>query len=116
MDAALDTQPYSGTTTTCEALWMGVPVLTLLGEVMVERQSAAVLEGAGLGSAIARDEVDWLERARLLAAKGIRSRGDRQALRQRVAASPLADTAGLVNALEQLYRQVWQRRPLTWRI
>ena len=116
MDAALDTQPYSGTTTTCEALWMGVPVLTLLGEVMVERQSAAVLAGAGLGAAIARNEADWLARARLLAAKGVRSRQDRLALREWVAASPLADTAALVGALEQLYRALWQRRPLAWRL
>ena len=116
MDAALDTQPYSGTTTTCEALWMGVPVLTLLGEVMVERQSAAVLAGAGLGAAIARNEADWLARARLLAAKGVRSRQDRLALREWVAASPLADTAALVGALEQLYRVLWQRRPLAWRL
>ncbi|MBM5808872.1 MAG: hypothetical protein FJ051_03490, partial [Cyanobacteria bacterium M_surface_9_m1_291] len=116
MDAALDTQPYSGTTTTCEALWMGVPVLTLLGEVMVERQSAAVLAGAGLGAAIARNEDDWLARAQLLAAKGARSRQDRLALRAWVAASPLADTAALVGALEQLYRALWQRRPLAWRL
>jgi len=116
LDAALDTQPYSGTTTTCEALWMGVPVLTLLGAVMVERQSAAVLAGAGLGAAIARSEAEWLQRAQLLAAKGVRSAEDRLALRQRVAASPLADTAGLVAALEQLYRQLWQRRPLAWRL
>ena len=68
MDAAIDTLPYSGTTTTCEALWMGVPVLTLLGEVMVERQSAAVLAGA-----------DLLQRARLLAQKGPSSTEDRPA-------------------------------------
>jgi len=84
--------------------------------VMVERQSAAVLAGAGLGAAIARSEAEWLQRAQLLAAKGVRSAEDRLALRQRVAASPLADTAGLVAALEQLYRQLWQRRPLAWRL
>jgi predicted O-linked N-acetylglucosamine transferase (SPINDLY family) len=116
MDAAIDTLPYSGTTTTCEALWMGVPVLTLAGEVMVERQSAAVLAGAGLEAAIASNEADLLQRARLLAAKGARSRQDRLALRQHVARSQLADTAGLVQALELLYRQLWQQRPLFWRL
>ena len=116
MDAAIDTLPYSGTTTTCEALWMGVPVLTLLGEVMVERQSSAVLAGAGLGAAIARNEAELLERAKLLAAKGPRSSGDRVAIRRHVAISQLADTAGLVEALEQLYRQLWVQRPTFWRL
>jgi protein O-GlcNAc transferase len=90
---------------TCEALWMGVPVLTLLGEVMVERQSAAVLAGA-----------DLLQRARLLAQKGPSSTEDRLALRRHVAASPLADPRGLVDALEQLYRQLWVQRPTFWRL
>ena len=116
MDAAIDTQPYSGTTTTCEALWMGVPVLTLLGSVMVERQSAAVLAGAGLEAAIAGNDAELLQRARLLAARGPRSREDRLALRRHVAASPLADAEGLVMALEQLYRQLWQQRSLFWRL
>jgi len=116
MDAAIDTLPYSGTTTTCEALWMGVPVLTLLGEVMVERQSAAVLAGAGLEAAIATTEADLLKRARLLAQKGPRSTEDRWALRRHVAASPLADPAGLVASLEQLYRQLWVQRPTFWRL
>ena len=111
MDAALDTLPYSGTTTSCEALWMGVPVLTLLGEVMVERQSAAVLAGAGLGAAIATTEADYLHRAQLLAARGPRSSTDRQALREHVAQSALLDAQGLVRELEQLYRSLWQQRP-----
>jgi protein O-GlcNAc transferase len=116
MDAAIDTLPYSGTTTTCEALWMGVPVLTLLGDVMVDRQSAAVLAGAGLEAAIALNEEALLHRARLLASKGPRSREDRLALRRHVAASALADPATLVRALEQLYRQLWVQRPLRWRL
>ena len=116
MDAAIDTLPYSGTTTTCEALWMGVPVLTLLGEVMVDRQSAAVLAGAGLEAAIAGSEEALLQRARLLARKGPRSTDERRVLRRHVAASALADPAGLVQALEQVYRQLWVQRPLRWRL
>ena len=116
MDAAIDTLPYSGTTTTCEALWMGVPVLTLLGDVMVDRQSAAVLAGAGLEAAIARTRDDLLQRARLLASRGPRTREDRLALRAHVAQSALADTQGLVRGLEALYRQLWQRRSLFWRL
>ena len=116
MDVALDTVPYSGTTTSCEALWMGVPVLTLLGEVMVERQSAAVLAGAGLGAAIATSEADYLLRAQRLAARGPRSRADRLELRDHVARSVLVDAQGLVHALEQLYRQLWQQRPFSQRL
>ncbi len=116
MDVALDTVPYSGTTTTCEALWMGVPVLTLLGEVMVERQSAAVLAGAGLGAAIATSKADYLLRAQRLAARGPRSRADRLELRDHVARSALVDAQGLVHALEQLYRQLWQQRPFSQRL
>jgi protein O-GlcNAc transferase len=116
MDAAIDTLPYSGTTTTCEALWMGVPVLTLLGDVMVDRQSAAVLAGADLGSAIARSIPDLLQRAQLLAARGPRMKADRLALREHVAQSPLLDPAGLARALEGLYRQLWQQRSLSERL
>ena len=50
VDIALDTFPYTGCTTTADALWMGVPVLTVAGESMVSRQAAAVLRGSGLRS------------------------------------------------------------------
>ncbi|MBW0181060.1 MAG: tetratricopeptide repeat protein [Vulcanococcus sp.] len=116
MDVALDTLPYSGTTTTCEALWMGVPVLTLLGHMMVERQSAAVLAGAGLEAAIASSEKELLQSARRMAARGPRSSHDRLALRRHVAASQLADSAGLVHELEHVYRQLWVQRPTRWRL
>ena len=116
MDAAIDTVPYSGTTTTCEALWMGVPVLTLLGESMVERQSAAVLAGADLGAAIAGSLEDLILRAQRIAARGPRQQRERQQLRDHVAASALTDTAGLARELEQLYRQLWQQRCLADRL
>ena len=109
MDVAIDTLPYSGTTTTCEALWMGVPVLTVLGEVMVDRQSAAVLAGADLGAAIARSEPDLVRRAQRMAERGPRSDQDRQTLRAHIAQSSLADTAGLVRDLEDLYRMAWRQ-------
>jgi len=95
---------------------MGVPVLTLLGEVMVDRQSAAVLAGADLGSAIARSVPDLLRRAQLLAARGPRQRAERLALREHVARSALLDSAGLARSLEGLYRQLWQERCLTDRL
>ncbi len=116
MDVALDTTPYGGTTTTCEALWMGVPVLTLAGASMVERQSAAVLAGAGLEAAIATTPEQFIQNAVKIARNGPRTRQDRLALRQYLSKSSLLDTADLVRHLEQLYRSLWQRRSLTQRL
>lgn len=116
MDVALDTIPYGGTTTTCEALWMGVPVLTLAGASMVERQSAAVLAGAGLEAAIATTREQFIQNAVKIARNGPRSREDRLALRQHLAQSTLLDSADLVCHLERLYRSLWQRRSLSQRL
>jgi len=111
IDVALDTTPYSGTTTTAEALWMGVPVLAVWGQVAVERQAAAVLVGAGLEAAVAADEADLVRRAQMAAAAGPRSADQRLALRRHVARSMLCDEQGLVAALEGLYRRLWQALP-----
>ena len=67
VDIALDTFPYTGCTTTADALWMGVPVLTVAGESMVSRQAAAVLQGAGCAQWICRNETEMVERAMTLA-------------------------------------------------
>ena len=115
IDVALDTTPYSGTTTTAEALWMGVPVLAVWGQVAVERQAAAVLVGAGLEAAVAADEADLVRRAQGAAAAGPRSAAQRCALRRHVAGSMLCDEQGLVAALEGLYRKLWQALPATAR-
>ena len=116
IDVALDTSPYSGTTTSCEALWMGVPVLTVLGQVMVDRQTASVLAAAGLGSAISRSKEEMVQKARLVAAQGPRGLQQRLALREHVAASDLADSASLARAMEALYRQLWQQRSYAARL
>ena len=116
MDVALDTFPYSGTTTSCEALWMGVPVLTVLGDVMVERQTAAVMATADLGSAISGSVQEMVQKARLLAAQGPRDQQQRLALRSHVAQSDLADPVSLARAMEALYRQLWQQRSYAARL
>lgn len=110
MDVALDTWPYSGTTTSCEALWMGVPVLTVLGDVMVERQTSAVLAAANLGSAISASMDQLVQKAQLLASQGCRDTAQRMALRQHVANSDLADCTSLARSLEHLYRHLWSSR------
>ncbi len=109
IDIALDTFPYNGGTTTTEALWQGVPVLTCLGDRWVARTSASLLRAAGLDDWVARDEDDLLAKASALArdpAAPARLANLRAGMRARLAASAACDTAGLCLALERIYRQL----------
>ncbi|MBI3902368.1 MAG: hypothetical protein HY306_05410 [Nitrosomonadales bacterium] len=63
VDIILDTFPFTGGTTTCEALWMGVPTLTLAGDTMLARQGASLLTCAGLTDWVADSEEDYMNRA-----------------------------------------------------
>ena len=110
IDVALDTLPYSGTTTTCEALWMGVPVLTLAGDSAVERQSATVLVAAGLNAAVTTNKDQFLCQAARFVSAGIRSTKQREELRFHLQNSSLMDSKALVESLEHLYRTLWQAR------
>jgi protein O-GlcNAc transferase len=108
IDIALDTFPYNGGTTTTEALWQGVPVLTYAGDRWVARTSASLLRAAGLDDWIARDEDDLLAKAGALArdpATPASLVALRAGMRARLAASAACDTAGLCLALERIYRQ-----------
>jgi protein O-GlcNAc transferase len=108
IDVALDTFPYNGGTTTTEALWQGVPVLTYVGDRWVGRTSASLLRAAGLDAWIASDEEDLVAKAGALArgpATPARLAALRAGMRARLAASAACDTAGLCRALEQIYRQ-----------
>jgi len=111
MDVALDPTPYGGATTSCEALWMGVPVVSLAGEGMVGCLSASILAHAGCGGWVAADEAAFVAIGRKLAAAGPRSCEERLALRQQVCRSPLADGARLARELERVYAIASQRRP-----
>jgi len=104
IDVALDPIPYGGATTTCEALWMGVPVVSLAGSGMAGRLSASLLASAGCSHWIADTANDYVAIARSLAAAGLREQQHRLALRQQVAASPMADARRLSRALEGCYR------------
>jgi predicted O-linked N-acetylglucosamine transferase (SPINDLY family) len=106
-DIALDTAPYSGGTTTAEALWMGVPVVTLRGERMVSRMSASLLSSAGLEELIARDADDYVGIAAGLAKDAPRRAYLRTELRPRLAASPLCDGPGLAEHFGHALRQMW---------
>lgn len=104
VDIALDPFPYNGTTTTCEALWMGVPVVTLLGARHSARVGASLLTQVGLESLIARDERDYVRLAADLAADHRRRSGLRGKLRGMMRASPLCDGPGFARRLEEAYR------------
>lgn len=109
IDIALDTFPYSGTMTTMEALWMGVPVVALAGERMTARQAAAHLTAAGLDDLIAGDNDEYRRIAVALAGDPERLTDIRMTMRDRLLASELMDAAGLARALEEAWRGMWRR-------
>jgi protein O-GlcNAc transferase len=109
IDVALDPCPYNGTTTTLEALWMGVPVVTLRGERHAARVGASLLTHAGMGELIASNPGEYVAVAAALAADGGRLTEFRAAARQRLQASPLLDVPRFARALEAAYRTMWQR-------
>lgn len=116
VDIALDTFPYNGTTTTCEALWMGVPVVTLAGVRHAGRVGASLLTAVGHPEWIAATAEDYLTAAARLAADLDRLQTVRAGLRADVAASTLCDAAGFVRRIESAYLDIWRRwcesRPL----
>ncbi len=107
MDISLDTVPRTGGSTTADALWMGVPVITLAGGRFVQRLSASMLDAVGLGELIAHSGDDYVDRAVGLARDPERRMALRVSLRDRMAASPLCDARGLARALEDAYRVMW---------
>jgi predicted O-linked N-acetylglucosamine transferase (SPINDLY family) len=109
VDIALDAMPRTGGTTTAEALWMGVPVVSLAGRRFIERLSASMLEAVGLSELVSADEAGYIETAVALAAASSKRAVLRQALRSRMLSSPLCDAAGLAQALEEAYRHMWRR-------
>ncbi|MBT3305133.1 MAG: tetratricopeptide repeat protein [Alphaproteobacteria bacterium] len=108
IDIALDPFPFSGGATTLEALWMGVPVLTMKNDRWAGRVSETLLKAAGLDQWVAGDEKSYLDRALELAAQGPRPEADRIQLRQRLEASPVCDGAGFTRSLEAAYREMWR--------
>jgi protein O-GlcNAc transferase len=108
VDVALDTFPYNGTTTTCEALWMGVPVVTLAGETHVARVGASLLTHLGIPEWIAKTPDDYVAIARALVEDQDRLKIWRDGLREKMRQSPLCDavlfTRSLENTLSTLAR------------
>ena len=106
MDVALDPTPYGGATTTAEALWMGVPVISMKGEGMVGRLSASLLHHAGLGQWIANDKDDYVDIAKNLSIQGPRNSDERMQLRNALERSAVADAARLSTELEGIYERL----------
>ncbi len=108
VDLALDTFPYNGTTTTCEALWMGVPVVTLAGDRHASRVGMSLLTAVNFQAGVATSPDDYVLTARLLAEQPQLLTTLRRNLRTGMAHSPLVDNHGHARALEEAFREVWR--------
>jgi len=106
IDVALDPSPYSGTTTTCEALWMGAPVLTLPGEMPASRVGLSILWSVGLAELAASSEEDYVRLAVELAGDLPRLADLRATLRERMLASPLMDAPRFARNVEAAYERM----------
>lgn len=109
IDIALDTFPFNGGMTTMEALWMGVPVVTVAGNAVVSRQTVAVLANLSLAEELAfPDLASYIRGAVALANNPARRSELRQEIRLRMEASPLRQSEMFTRDLEALYRRMWQ--------
>jgi protein O-GlcNAc transferase len=108
IDVALDPFPFNGSTTSFEALWMGVPVVTLAGDRFVGRVGASLLHQVGLDDLVALDAEAYVATASALARDRTRLATLRQALRPRLRLSPLCDAPAHARNVEQVYRRLWR--------
>ncbi len=108
VDIALDPFPYSGGLTTYEALWMGVPVITVPGQTFASRHSQSHLSTIGLPELVATDYEDYVRRAVALANDTTRLRNLRAGLRNQMAMSPACDGDLFAEGFAQLLRGIWQ--------
>ncbi len=118
-DIALDTFPYHGTTTTCEALWMGLPVVTLAGATHASRVGVSILRAlaprvpSGVDDLIAQTPEAYVKAAVTLASDAGRRAVLKSAVSQALLASPLCDAPGLARALEGAYAAMLKSKGLT---
>jgi len=108
IDIALDPFPWGGGITTCDALWMGVPVISLVGPTAVGRGGASILANVGAPELIARTPQQYVQIATDLAGDLTRLAELRRTLRARMQASPLMDAPRFARNVEAAYRQMWR--------
>lgn len=108
VDIALDPFPFSGGMTSLEALWMGVPIITMAGELPISRQTKSFLDLVGLQSLVTTTVDEYIAKAIKLAEKPILLCEIRESLREQMMASPLCDAKKYAQAIEKLFFDIWQ--------
>ena len=109
IDIGLDTYPYHGATTTCEALWMGIPVVTLVGDKHASRMGISILTTIGLTELIAKTPAEYIQICEKLANNMSYLKTLRAKMRERMQTSPLMDGATFTYHLESAYRNIWKK-------
>ncbi|WP_449537802.1 O-linked N-acetylglucosamine transferase, SPINDLY family protein [Ferdinandcohnia sp. Marseille-Q9671] len=113
VDIGLDTYPYNGTTTTCEAMFMGVPVITLAGEKHSSRVGLSLLSNVGLDNLISYSSEDYIETSVNLALNSEKLKSIKRSLRSQMQKSPLMNASNFVPKLEQIYKFIYYKYCLT---
>lgn len=108
IDIALDTFPYTGGTTTCEALYMGVPVITFRGKTHGARLSASILNAADINELVAYSPMDYVKKAIQLSKRKELIAAYHVGLREHIKNSALMDKTRYIRGLEKIYRAVWK--------
>ncbi len=108
IDIALDTMPYNGGLTTCEALFMGVPTVTMRGKTHGSRIGASILTAAESTELVAQNQMEYVKKILQLASNPALIKRYHSGLRDYVRNSPLMDTKKYMAELQELYRQMWQ--------
>jgi len=107
IDIGLDPFPYNGATTTCEALWMGVPVISLFGDRHVGRVGASILTNVGLKDFIAEDIDSYIKLAIKVSTNINYLKNIKKTLRERMQKAPLCDAQSFANDIENTYKKIW---------
>ena len=108
IDIALDTAPYNGGLTTCEALYMGVPVISLRGRTHGSRFGASILTNAGVPELVAENDINYVRRAVQLAETPKLLEAYHMGLRANMKRSPLMNIEGYMEELETAYQEIWE--------
>jgi len=108
MDVGLDTFPYNGTTTSCEALWMGVPFITMEGDRHCSRVGMTILKAIGLEDWITKSDEEYVAKAVEVANNRDQLMEIKRTLRKRMQNSPLCDKVGFARKFEAALREMWK--------